>query len=117
MFAFFTLTPCTLFLLQVRYTGYRDRPQEERQVRFQNGCREGHTEIAFVATGTNIQLVFNPASNGYSTVDLGRECDFDKEHGKVRLKIYIMILILIIINYKRNNFKRKRFYLGGLEEG
>jgi hypothetical protein len=30
---------------QVRYTGYRDRPQEERQVRFQNGCREGHTEI------------------------------------------------------------------------
>ncbi|KAL0274325.1 UNVERIFIED_CONTAM: hypothetical protein PYX00_006776 [Menopon gallinae] len=68
---------------EVRYTGYRDRPQEERQVRFQNGCREGHTEIAFVATGTNIQLVFNPASNGYSTVDLGRECDFDKEHGKV----------------------------------
>ncbi|KAK6623524.1 hypothetical protein RUM43_009376 [Polyplax serrata] len=69
------------------YTGYRDRPQEERQVRFQNGCREGHTEIAFVATGTNIQLVFNPASNGYSTVDLGRECDFDKEHGKVSLRI------------------------------
>ncbi|KAG8226965.1 hypothetical protein J437_LFUL009516, partial [Ladona fulva] len=30
---------------EVRYTGYRDRPQEERQLRFQNGCREGHTEI------------------------------------------------------------------------
>nr|CAD7594081.1 unnamed protein product [Timema genevievae] len=68
---------------EVRYTGYRDRPQEERQVRFQNGCREGHTEIAFVATGTNIQLVFNPSTNGYSTADPGRECDFDKEHGKL----------------------------------
>jgi len=31
--------------IQVRYTGYRDRPLEERQVRFQNGCREGHTEL------------------------------------------------------------------------
>jgi hypothetical protein len=39
---------------------------------------------AFVATGTNIQLVFNPSTNGYSTADHGRECDFDKEHGKVR---------------------------------
>jgi hypothetical protein len=38
---------------------------------------------AFVATGTNIQLVFNPSTNGYSTADHGRECDFDKEHGKV----------------------------------
>ncbi|KAJ9582408.1 hypothetical protein L9F63_003261, partial [Diploptera punctata] len=63
--------------------GYKYRPQEERQVRFQNGCREGHTEIAFVATGTNIQLVFNPSTNGYSTADHGRECDFDKEHGKI----------------------------------
>jgi hypothetical protein len=38
---------------------------------------------AFVATGTNIQLVFSPSTNGYSTADHGRECDFDKEHGKV----------------------------------
>ena len=36
-----------------------------------------------MATGTNIQLVFNPSTNGYSTADHGRECDFDKEHGKV----------------------------------
>jgi len=36
------------FFFQVRYTGYRDRPQEERQVRFQNGCREGHTEIVSI---------------------------------------------------------------------
>lgn len=39
-----------------------------------------------MATGTNIQLVFNPSTNGYSTADHGRECDFDKEHGKVSRK-------------------------------
>lgn len=38
---------------------------------------------AFVATGTNLQLVFNPVMNGYNVPDLGRECDFDKEMGKV----------------------------------
>ncbi|KAJ9598003.1 hypothetical protein L9F63_026891, partial [Diploptera punctata] len=60
-----------------------DRPQEESQVRFQNGWPRGtHGDSAFVATGTNIQLVFNPSTNGYSTADHGRECDFDKEHGK-----------------------------------
>ncbi|ROT66678.1 putative protein big brother-like [Penaeus vannamei] len=30
---------------QVRYTGYRDRPMEERRQRFQAGVREGHTEV------------------------------------------------------------------------
>ncbi|KAI4464787.1 core-binding factor beta subunit [Holotrichia oblita] len=65
---------------EVRYTGYRDRPQEERQVRFQNACREGHTEIAFAATGTNLQLMFAPPTSGYMA---DRECDFDKEPGKV----------------------------------
>lgn len=65
----------------MRYTGYRDRPQEERQVRFQNGCREGHTEIAFAATGTNLQLVFGNASGNYAVDPC--DCDFDKEHGKV----------------------------------
>jgi len=66
---------------EVRYTGYRDRPLEERQIRFQNACREGHTEVAFVATGTNFQLVFSPCTNGYS-----EGCDFDKEQGKVHMK-------------------------------
>lgn len=33
------------FFLQVRYTSYRDRPHEERQNRFQMGCREGHVDI------------------------------------------------------------------------
>ncbi|KAJ3634145.1 hypothetical protein MTP99_011050 [Tenebrio molitor] len=69
-----------LVIFQVRYTGYRDRPQEERQVRFQNACREGHTEIAFAATGTNLQLVFTPPTTGYMP---DKECDFEKEPGKV----------------------------------
>jgi len=68
---------------EVRYTGFRDRPLEERQVRFQNACREGHTEIAFTATGTNLQLVFQYQSPGYLTE---KECDFDKEPGKVHIK-------------------------------
>ncbi|XP_071440739.1 protein big brother-like isoform X2 [Hetaerina americana] len=75
---------------EVRFTGYRDRPLEERQVRFQNGCREGHAEIAFIATGTNVQLVFNPGSvysHGLAIDPFGaRECDFEKEPGKVHLR-------------------------------
>ena len=66
----------------MKYTGFRDRPIEERQVRFHNGCREGHTEIAFAATGTNLQLVFGVSSGNFAGDP--RECDFDKEHGKVR---------------------------------
>lgn len=66
---------------EVRYTGFRDRPQEERQLRFQTGCREGHTELVFVTSGTNLQLIFNPSFHPYNN---DRECDFDKEIGKVR---------------------------------
>ncbi|XP_012235417.1 protein big brother-like [Linepithema humile] len=74
---------------EVRYTGYRDRPMEERQVRFTNGCREGHTEIAFAATGTNLQLVFGNASGNYAVDPC--DCDFDKEHGKVHLRSHLIM--------------------------
>lgn len=43
---------------EIKYTGFRDRPHEERQTRFQNACRDGRSEIAFVATGTNLSLQF-----------------------------------------------------------
>ena len=33
------------FSLQIRYTGYRDRQTEERHVRFQADCKEGHADI------------------------------------------------------------------------
>lgn len=73
------------YLKQIRYTGFRDRPIDERQVRFQTACREGHTEIAFVQSGTNLQLTFHPVS----PYTQERDCDFDKEHGKVIKYIYL----------------------------
>lgn len=73
---------------EIRYTGYRERALEERQIRFQNGCREGHTEISFVASGTNLQLVFNANQNPYIQ---DKECDFDKEHGKVHIKSHFIM--------------------------
>ncbi|XP_017480119.1 protein big brother [Anastrepha obliqua] len=73
---------------EIRYTGYRERALEERQMRFHNGCREGHTEISFVASGTNLQLVFNATQNPYLH---DKECDFDKEHGKVYIKSYFIM--------------------------
>uniref|UniRef100_A0A8C9T872 Core-binding factor subunit beta n=1 Tax=Scleropages formosus TaxID=113540 RepID=A0A8C9T872_SCLFO len=47
---------------EIRYTGFRDRPHEERQARFQSACRDGRSEIAFVATGTNLSLQFFPTT-------------------------------------------------------
>ncbi|KAK2703030.1 protein big brother-like [Artemia franciscana] len=71
---------------ETRYVGFRDRPIEERQARFINGCKEGHTEIAVVATGTNFQLVFSPLSIGYSSSENLDTCDFSKEPGKVHFR-------------------------------
>ncbi|XP_064599092.1 core-binding factor subunit beta-like [Liolophura sinensis] len=74
---------------EIKYTGFRDRPQEERQIRFQTECREGHADIAFVATGTNLQLSF--IANAWSDKPEDRIptrdfVDFDREPGKVHLK-------------------------------
>ncbi|XP_070502292.1 protein big brother-like [Chironomus tepperi] len=84
---------------EVRFTGFRDRPQEERKIRFQNGCREGHTEISFFSTGINIQLMFNPNPMMYHhhhhhhhhLMNFERELDFDKEHGKVHIKSHFIM--------------------------
>uniref|UniRef100_A0A672KKS3 Core-binding factor subunit beta n=1 Tax=Sinocyclocheilus grahami TaxID=75366 RepID=A0A672KKS3_SINGR len=50
----------TVYSNEIKYTGFRDRPHEERQARFGNACRDGRSEIAFVATGTNLSLQFFP---------------------------------------------------------
>ncbi|KAK1163615.1 core-binding factor subunit beta-like isoform X1 [Acipenser oxyrinchus oxyrinchus] len=73
---------------EIKYTGFRDRPHEERQARFQNACREGRSEIAFVATGTNLSLQFFPANlHGEQRQTPTREyVDFDRETSKVHLK-------------------------------
>ncbi|XP_050527927.1 protein big brother-like [Daktulosphaira vitifoliae] len=71
----------------VRYTSYRDRPHEERQNRFQMGCREGHVDIAFANTGTNLQLMFTPnvpTMTPYHQPAIGY-CDFEKERGMVHI--------------------------------
>ncbi|XP_015443245.2 core-binding factor subunit beta [Pteropus alecto] len=74
--------------LLIKYTGFRDRPHEERQARFQNACRDGRSEIAFVATGTNLSLQFFPASwQGEQRQTPSREyVDLEREAGKVYLK-------------------------------
>ncbi|XP_005092145.2 protein big brother [Aplysia californica] len=74
---------------EVRYTGFRDRPLDERQLRFQAECREGHADLAFVGTGTNLQMNFVANSWSESPDDrrLTREfVNFDIEPGKVHLK-------------------------------
>jgi hypothetical protein len=81
---------------EVRYTGFRDRPIDERQLRFQTGCREGHTEISFVASGTNIQLIFNPGyhhHHHHPAYVMERECDFDKEIGKVSFQTVVLCVV------------------------
>lgn len=83
--------------LQIRYTGFRERPIEERQVRFLNGCRsEGRTEIAFVASGTNLQLTFNQR-HAMSPYGHERDCDFDKEHDKVSDGIIRSYTIYVVV--------------------
>ncbi|XP_063551572.1 core-binding factor subunit beta-like isoform X1 [Gorilla gorilla gorilla] len=68
----------------IKYTGFRDRPHEEPQARFQNACRDGRSEIAFVATGTNLFLQFFPASwQGEQRQTPSREyVDLEREAGK-----------------------------------
>ncbi|XP_041652204.1 core-binding factor subunit beta isoform X1 [Cheilinus undulatus] len=73
---------------EIKYTGFRDRPHEERQARFQNACRDGRSEVAFVATGTNLSLQFFPASHhgDQRQVPTRDYVDFERETGKVYLK-------------------------------
>lgn len=69
---------------EVRFTGYRDRPIHERQNKFVNSCRDGSTEIAFVGTGFNVILSFDPSSSNFNPAH--RQCDMDREPGKVHLR-------------------------------
>ncbi|XP_028410088.1 core-binding factor subunit beta-like isoform X2 [Dendronephthya gigantea] len=69
---------------EIKYVGYRDRPLEERQLRFQTECREGNTSIAFTATGVNIELVF-PKQSDTQTIP-PENVDFYREKDKVFLR-------------------------------
>lgn len=75
--------------MEVRYTGYRDRPLGERRLCLQSECREGHAPIAVVGLGLNLSLNFCP--NAWSQrVDDRRPTteyvDFNREPNKVHLK-------------------------------
>lgn len=64
----------------VKYTGFKDRPLEERQMKFIANCQEGHTEVSVVQSGIQFTLMFNPTANpAYNN----EGCDFDKDIGKV----------------------------------
>ncbi|KAF2347648.1 Core binding factor beta subunit [Trinorchestia longiramus] len=75
---------------EVKYTGYRDRPADERRQHFQKSLRSGVLEIAIVSNGTNINLCFSaPGSNNYNNNNNNnnnnsttKELDLDKEPGK-----------------------------------
>ncbi|XP_039262223.1 core-binding factor subunit beta-like [Styela clava] len=73
---------------EIKYTGYRDRGAEERQLRFQNSCQSGRAEIAFVSTGTNLTLQFFPwnTENTQNMNPPKEYVNFEREPGKVFLK-------------------------------
>jgi len=74
---------------EVRYTLHRDRPVHERQAKFQQGCRYGHTEISFSGTGLVILLnwtSFTPPHPMDQKYGISQNyCDFNREQGKVHI--------------------------------
>lgn len=75
--------------VDVKFTGYRDRPMEERKRRFMEDLQEGHSVITFIATGTNLNLQFcrsalqeDKPANCRPTRE---SVDFESEPGKVHL--------------------------------
>nr|CAB3228044.1 CBFB core-binding factor, b subunit [Phallusia mammillata] len=73
---------------EIKYTGFRDRAVEERQLRFQSSCRSGKAEIAFVSSGTNFTLQFYPwtVENTQGIPPPKEYVNFEREPGKVHLK-------------------------------
>ncbi|XP_022661238.1 core-binding factor subunit beta-like isoform X1 [Varroa jacobsoni] len=67
---------------EVKYTGYKDRPRDEREYRFKLGLREGRVEVAYTAHGTNLQLAFPGCATGFSN----EYCDFNKQPGRVYIR-------------------------------
>lgn len=71
----------------IYYTGHRNQAPQQRQLTFYNDCRQGKTSIAFTKIGTNLELVLN-TDDGPSTQE--RDCDFNKELGKVHIKSHFI---------------------------
>lgn len=73
----------------VKFTGYKDRPFEERKKKFIDDVTQGHSVITFIVTGTNLNLQFcEHALCDDRSPDLKPSRDrvnFEKEHNKVHL--------------------------------
>lgn len=73
----------------IKYTGFKDKPHEERKQRFIQDLSEGHSILTFVSTGTNLTLLFcSKALSDDRTAEHrpSREnVDFESELGKVHL--------------------------------
>lgn len=76
--------------MDVKYTGYKDRPVEERKRRFAEDLQQGISTITFIATGTNLNLQF--FSNGLAEDSKPEDVrpppdrvDFDREPNRVHL--------------------------------
>jgi len=71
---------------EVRYTLHRDRPNHERQAKFQAGCRDGHTEISFSGSGLVVLLNWMTSNTSVDTkYPPSSYCDFNREQGKVHI--------------------------------
>jgi len=81
---------------EIRYTGHRDRPLHDRQQLFRKACLEGHIDVSFTTTGTNISIVFSPCPDVYTGVTDGG-FDFGKEHGKVHLRSHFIMNGICVI--------------------
>ncbi|XP_032227728.1 core-binding factor subunit beta isoform X2 [Nematostella vectensis] len=79
---------------EIKYTGYRDRSHEERVVRFQTEIRDGQSNVAYVASGTNLTLHFPKAEDGFIRSEF---LDFDREPGKVHIKSHFILNGVCII--------------------
>lgn len=81
----------------VKYTGFKDRPLEERQMKFIANCQEGHTEVSVVQSGSQFTLMFNP------TIDPAcnnEGCNFDRALGKVSQVLCILFRASILGPYR-----------------
>ena len=68
---------------EVKYTLYRDRPLHERIAKFQQGCRDGHTEIV---------SIFNNSKNSES------------ENHVVACRICLLQIFKILLNNHDTKF-------------
>ncbi|XP_065915894.1 core-binding factor subunit beta-like isoform X2 [Dysidea avara] len=73
----------------VKYTGCRDKPHEERKVKFREDLTNGTAFVSFVVTGTNLTLQLMPkALSGEKAENEeppAESVDYHRDYGKVHM--------------------------------